>query len=206
MAKRSPIKYFQKNKVKLLLLIGILVIIGVVTFSFRKVYPDSSSQTPTAESNPGSSTEEIKSQNCTGDRITDKQAGFSITCPSNLKVFTSRVEYNQYIEKYEKIIFFCENQVIPKPNEGYIFCPGGGVKVWANGDGWGGGCSPEYLSIIILDGQSGSYCLYPTGFGQMYAGDIHSENNGSRFNITGTFSQSFTKDDALKMLSSFKVL
>ena len=205
MIKKSSSKYFQNNKF-IILLVGVLVFVGVASLLFRSVKPDSSISITQADLNEKTEDKKIEALDCTGNILTDKQAGFSIICPTDLKIYTYRNEYNQYIKKQEKIVFLCESQISSDQSHGYYLCPSGGVMVWANGDGWGGGCNPENKSTITLNGQSQSYCLYSTGFGQLYSGDIYSKSNGNRFLIEGSFSKSFTKEDALKILGTFKVL
>ena len=155
----------------------------------------------------------IKSENisiiegvpCTDNKITDNSVGFSITCPSNLKLYTYRD--NLIVNnKREKMLYFCESQIINSNSIAYqTICPTGGIIIWANGDGWGGGCDSEFMTTTILAGKTTTYCLRPEGFGGLYAGD-HIEKQGNAFLIEGSFSDTFTKEDALQMLSTFKIL
>lgn len=141
---------------------------------------------------------------CTGNIFVNDELGYEITCPQGLTIYTYQDEYNPYMKKQESMIFLCEQPITQDTSHGYYLCPAGGIMIWANGDGWGGG--GRELETMMLDGKKHSFALYPTGFGQLYTGDVYSENNGNRFLIQGSFSSTFTKSDAFKVLASFQTI
>ncbi|MBD3279213.1 MAG: hypothetical protein GF390_00695 [Candidatus Pacebacteria bacterium] len=147
----------------------------------------------------------VEELECTGNRITDYSVGFSITCPSDLKLYTYQDKHLAYNGASEKMLYFCESQI--NPSEGYADrCTTGGILIWANGDDWEGECEPENRASIHLNGEKKSYCLYPERFDQLYVGDLFEKPTNSAFLIQGSFSDNFTKEDALEMLSTFQTL
>ena len=153
---------------------------------------------------PQASTSEIKTVECVNGTYKDDSVGFSIECPSNVKAYVYKDELSFDKIHQEKIIYFCESPINLGSGQTYQVRCSGGVMVWANGDGWGGGCDPENHSTVLINGQEKGYCLYDEGFGQLYSGDPEYKDKKDRFLLGGIFSKTFTKETALKMLNSFK--
>lgn len=133
----------------------------------------------------------------------DKDVGFTVEFPEQLSPYLYRDEFNQYIQKREKVIFFCETPIDQKSGQGYFKCTSGGIMVWANGDGWGGGCDMEYHDSKEVAGEEKDFCIYDTGFGQLYLNIATDEN---RFLIEGKFSNTFTNNMAWGILKSFEIV
>ncbi|MBX4206038.1 hypothetical protein KW795_02470, partial [Candidatus Microgenomates bacterium] len=133
----------------------------------------------------------------------DNLAGFAITYPDSLKVYTYRNEFNIYTQMQEKMLFFCENDIKDKTGDNYFRCPNGGIMIWVNGDGWGGGCDPQDHEIIRMLGYDIGYCSYDNGFGELYP---INEISNNQYLIQGSFSKTFTKDEAIEILKSFEIL
>lgn len=134
------------------------------------------------------------SAKCIGS-YTDDMFNFLIDCPNNLNIVVQRDEFNSGLNKHEKIVNLCETLEVDE----FGRCIGGGVKIWANGDGWGGGCDENMHADILINNKSVNYCLYENGFSH-----IGVKDGNNRFLIEGTFSSTFTKEDALKILSTFR--
>jgi hypothetical protein len=127
----------------------------------------------------------------------NSEADFSIEYPNYLL----RQEY-KFKEGFGTAIFFCET-AINLTKDSFYRCDSGGVMVWYNGDGWGGGCDPEFQKSIVVDDQSRTYCQFSSGFGELYVGQ-REEGDKNEFSIGGSFSDKFTLSEAEKMLKSFK--
>ena len=130
----------------------------------------------------------------------NSETNFSIEYPS----FLSHEEYKFSDSNAGKMTLFCETPVdINKIDlsQGTPHCQGGGLTIWFTGGnpGWGGGCNPESHKTIAISGQNLSYCNYPTSFGQLGL-----DTNKYKFLFSGTYSNKFTEQEAIKTLTSFK--
>lgn len=145
---------------------------------------------------------------CTGNLIEDKEVGFSITCPRGLRFYTwKNILHSDWPEshnKREKQIFLCESEINTERGHSYNRCDSAGIMIWANGNGWGGGCDPINQSTILFNGKDRFMCLGTDSFGGL--GTESTGNYKSSFLIEGSFSETFTKENAFKVLASFKTL
>jgi len=108
---------------------------------------------------------------CSGGIITDDDTGLSLMCPENLTMYVTENKYNEYFDKQEKTILLCESPVEYIAENSMYQCLSGGITIYANGDGWGGGCNPEWKSTLLVDSGQRSFCLFDTGFSQVYFGE-----------------------------------
>ncbi len=202
MVRKLPLKTPRKNKVGLLLIVGFIGIVILTVINEKHRFTSLTSGTESYSEEGASDITDV--QECSENIYVDKQVGFSVMCHDTLKVYAYRDKYNPYLKKQEKILFLCESQITTDTSQGYYLCPAGGIMIWANGDGWGGGGGEK--ETVVINGKTYMYSLYSTGFGQLYLGDAYGQNHRNEFLIEGSFSTSFTKEAALKVVKSFKIL
>lgn len=175
------------------------VLVSTAFYFFRQ--PDSTPE-PAAETSDMFSAP--NSQTCESDVYVDNELGFSVSCPPDMYTYTMKDEFNQDMGKLEKILQFCETPLeIDDYNERFI-CKSGGLKIWANGEGFGGGCDPEHWFTLTINGSQEPYCLINTSISFVHTNDGKLENEGNEYRLSGTFSDSFTKENLLNTIASFK--
>ncbi|MFA4826955.1 MAG: hypothetical protein WC596_01715 [Candidatus Shapirobacteria bacterium] len=67
--------------------------------------------------------------------------------------------------------------------------------------GWGGGCGPDDMGKVNLLGELKSTCINNEGLWAFYFSNI---NNSKEFSLSSTFGKDLTKENVLKILSTFK--
>ncbi len=139
---------------------------------------------------------------CGNNTYEDVDFGFSIECPQGIKMYTV-LKRPTYYGLTEKISFLCETEVEMDEN-GYYKCPGGGIEIWANGDGWGDGCDAELHTTLVIDGEAKNFCLGDSWFSQLSFGTSDRSPNQNAYLLTGNFSENFAKEKALVVLKSLK--
>ena len=199
-------KVFRKKSTFFIILFGAFafLIVGMLYWKRFQSKPPELSHNNNPNMSLVTENQIIPGQDCSSNTYTDNQVGFSIDCPDQMKVYIYTNRFDPYLKKQEKIIFLCESQISSDPTQPYYKCPSGGIMIWANGDGWGGGCDPQNRSNLLVNNENESYCLDSNGFRQLYAGDPTYQKDS--FLIEGSFSSTFTQVDALNVLKSFKVL
>lgn len=201
-------KQTSRGKLPRAILAGFLFLLCAFVFaSFfeSKTYlpRDVINRTQEPGSNENATENKIEKRDCSGTAYIDLETGFSINCPENLKVYIYRDSYNPNLKKQEKIVFLCETEISTDAMNGYYRCPSGGIMVWANGEGWGGGGG--VTETIQIGASKYTYSSHQNGFGQLYLGDVNSKLNRNRYLIEGSFSSTFKKMDATELLKSFKM-
>jgi hypothetical protein len=145
----------------------------------------------------------------------NSQANFTVDYPSYL----TRTEY--YPEGKEgagippaKNVYFCKTSLDTSKLDfttNKQSCIGEGFRIqFTQYPGWGGGCEPENHDTLTMMGNYAGYCNYPTGFGQLYYGRPHGEENNDKYNpyeflITGTYGDSLTNADIKQIMGTFQV-
>jgi len=87
---------------------------------------------------------QVKTEECDDGLYVDNEVGFTIACPPNIKAYIYKDVPSYNADLREKMIYFCESPISPREGLGFQSRCGGGVLVWANGDGWGGRMRPRH--------------------------------------------------------------
>lgn len=182
----------SKNGFAHIILLSVLVIIALV-FSYLYISSGNITQETVDIATPIS----IEGS----ERYVDDKGNYSIYVPEDLKMTVYKEEYVEEIDAWEKIVIFCDTDLA----KGDPKCPSGGIQIWVNGDGWGGGCDPREHADLLVGDEELDACLYETGFSHVYVNSDVPYGEGNRYLINGGFSEKLTKDEALKMLSTFTV-
>lgn len=177
-----------------LIIIGTLIVVGAILHSQKN------KQTAELPDQKESSTLDFQKADCVNGIYTDTVVGFSIKCPEGSSVYVYRDYYDQYLKKQTRQVSLCMGELVNTPNNIYI-CKESGITIWANGEGWGGGCDPPNHATITINNKEEGYCLYDNSFSLLSIGD---ETTKNWFLLTGQFSNSFTKKSALDIIKSFK--
>jgi hypothetical protein len=131
--------------------------------------------------------------------------------PTKGRIFQSSVQKDFYSVIYRIIegqalggveTFICESKLIHSDNN--YDCSGGMLSIWANGDGWGGGCDVEYVAKFGFAGGEIQYCQSDKWLNHLYIGGEKSPISKNEHYIHGTFSKMLTKEKAIEMLQSLE--
>jgi hypothetical protein len=128
------------------------------------------------------------------NKFTSHEANFSFEYPNDLRLYDYLL---RGINMGRKIIL-CSEDIIKRSDVPYM-CPSGGIFIWYDGDGWGGGCDQEMLQPININNKKTKYCENPP-----YFGGLNTRTSSHRFLVEGVYSQSFTKETFLQIIHSMK--
>lgn len=200
----------RKKDLLFALILVFIIIIGALFFLNRPISKlttvEKMSKMLTSDYSGNEVLEQLVVRECAGNVVTNAEAGFSILCPEGLTMYIYPPKLNQYVRKMESRIFLCESDLDTDPSHGYNFCKSGGLMIWANGDGWGGGCDAKNHREITVDGKTYEACLFDDGVGQLYVGSRDVETASPRFLLESNFSDTFTQEQALGVIATFKML
>ncbi len=201
----TEVEHPRPNHVKTTLIV-LVILLGLVSLGYyfknnlQKDFPVISQlpQPSVAPSPTPATISKASTKPCDGT-YTDADFHFSIPCPANSTAYVTVDEENPYMHQHQKMIFLCDAPLKPDETQGYYRCTGGGMLIWINADGLGGGCDARDYQKLKFNGEDVEYCMSSTGFGQLYT-----THGSDRYYLTGSFSKTFTKENALKALSALK--